>query len=156
MPALRAITPLSTALGLMRQLRSLTFVLFFLLAAGCLYQPNSELTGGHGVVALGDAPVSGAAVSISDIGGTLSAVTDAGGHFVIDVPSDKSLYLAMANPIRHEVVVSVQKDGEVLGEWTFEKHVLGPNYFDFGVLEADKRPDQSFKPTPSARLGSRR
>lgn len=136
----------------MRDFRVVAIALVLaVILSGCFsYQPVSDWTGGTGYVAKAGVPVAGAKVSIKDKGGVLSAVTDNTGRFDVKVDSRKQLFLAMANPLKHYVTVVVEKDGLILKEWTFEKRVLGPNYFDFGTVDVtpSTRPNNSFKSTP--------
>lgn len=99
------------------------------------HTPVSEWTGGKGRVVSALAPVSAAKVSIIDEAGALSSETDADGRFDIPVESEKMFYLSMANPMKHEVAVQVEKDGMVLKRWVFIKKRLGWNYFNFGTID---------------------
>lgn len=115
-------------------------VLALILRASISHQPASELTGGKGQVVSKGMPVVDAKVSIKDMGGVLQATTDEGGRFDIAVDSQRQLFLSMANPLRHAVTVVIEKDGAVLRTWTFEKRVLGPNYFELGVIDVARQP----------------
>lgn len=115
-------------------------VLALILRACFSYQPVSELTGGKGQVVSNGMPVVDATVSIKDMGGVLQATTDEEGRFDIAVDSRRQLFLSMANPLRHGVTVVIKKDDAVLMAWTFEKRVLGPNYFELGVIDVERQP----------------
>ena len=110
-------------------------IMAFTLFACVSYQPVSKFTGGRGLVVTGGVPVTGARVSIADVGGILDAATDQNGRFDIAVDTTKRLFPSMAEPMMHEVTVTVEKDGVVLKTWKFEKGALGPNYFEFGAIE---------------------
>lgn len=109
-------------------------LLAFTLFACVSYQPVSKFTGGRGRVLSGGVPVAGARVSITDVGGTLHAATDAYGRFDIAVDMTRRFFPSMAEPMAHEVTVVVEKNGLVLKTWKFEKRELGPNYFEFGAI----------------------
>lgn len=94
-------------------------------------------------------PVVDAKVSIKDKGGVLQATTDERGRFDIAVDSQRQLFLSMTNPLRHRVTVVIEKDDAVLRTWTFEKRVLGPNYFEFGVIDVARQPTGR-TPVPSS------
>lgn len=110
------------------------------------HTPVSEWTGGKGRVMSALAPVPAAKVSIIDEAGTLSSDTDAQGLFDIPVESKKRFYLSMANPMKREVVVQIEKDGALLKRWVFVKSRLGWNYFDFGTI--DVAPGMGAPPEP--------
>jgi hypothetical protein len=103
------------------------------------HTPVSEFTGGHGRVTSGGIPVAGAYVTVSDVGGKLSARTDKDGRFNIKVDSRRRFYLSMSNPLKHSVTLTIEKDGFQLMRWQFEKRVLGENYRDFGVIDVASR-----------------
>jgi hypothetical protein len=130
----------------MRLLALLVFTALVL--AGCVTQSFSTVTGGRGQVRQQGVPLADVTVKIVDIGGTLSATTDGQGRFDIPVEPQLLRHFVMANPMIHPVQVIVERDGRVLREWSFEKGQLGPNYFDFGLLDIAKQPNNSFKPTP--------
>lgn len=111
------------------------------------HTPVSEWTGGRGRVVSALAPVPAATVSITDKAGTLSSETDADGRFDIPVESEKMFYLSMANPMGHEVVVQVEKDGVVIKRWVFMKKRLGWNYFDFGTIDVAPGTGNPSEPT---------
>lgn len=111
------------------------------------HTPVSEWTGGKGRVMSGPAPIAAVTVSITDKAGTLSSETDVDGRFDIPVESEKMFYLSMANPMRHEVAVQVEKDGMVVKQWVFMKKRLGWNYFDFGTI--DIAPGAGVPPEPT-------
>ena len=123
-------------------------IAFFGLCAWAMisHTPVSEWTGGKGRVVSALAPVSAATVSITDEAGTLSSETDANGLFDIPVESEKRFYLSMANPMKRDVVVQIEKDGALLKRWVFLKSRLGWNYFDFGTI--DVAPGNGAPPEP--------
>lgn len=123
-----------------RLLIAISFVAFgFATAILCFvmisHTPISDLTGAHGRILFRGVPIAGAKVSVADIGGTLSATTDSDGKFDVKVDSSRQFYLSMANPMKHDVTVTVDSHGSILLKIQFEKRKLGENHFDLGTID---------------------
>ena len=120
-------------------LNAIFFVVGFAAAIFCFvmvsHTPVSDLTGVHGRILSRGVPIAGATVSVADIGGTLSATTDSDGKFNVKVDSSRQFYLSMANPMKHDVTVTIDSHGSILLKIQLEKRKLGENYFNLGTID---------------------
>jgi hypothetical protein len=117
-------------------MRKSPILLVALLLGGCAVSTLSEQSGGFGSVVLRGVPVAGARVSIVDLGGTQTGVTDANGKFRIAGISRKRLHWLMENPVYHDVKLRIEVQGMAPVERSVRKSVFGAATVDFGRIEA--------------------
>ena len=110
------------------------------LIQGCAYSTISRQSGGYGRVMHNEKPIIDALVSLKDLDGIESVNTDAQGKFRIKPKGSKVFYCLMSNPVFHEIVLKIEKNGYLPKEISIKKSVFGKNDYDFGdiVLHKDK------------------
>lgn len=115
-----------------------TIVIFLSLQA-CTFMEVSENSGGFGYVVGANGPVQGAEVMISDLAGDLTGTTNYDGHFSIKPVIRKTFGPLMSNPVYHDVVLSISKDGYLPYTNTINKSVFGESNINFGRIELESK-----------------